>query len=300
MKCLNWKIKMEINTIKRSNFELLADYEYFVKFCQIKVDHYNLAASSIEEHALFYIIDYCLNPIYITERFCNFFECRHTPQDILANIDWLDVGRLGLLSSPIRYNISDFKNGLKNEWAYQLTTTHGTGIFMLNVIRNPTSKNIVGYYLSVAPVRYVSIPQLLYDAGITHIKTIPKKMTKRKCQKVFNEFLTDFQLMICYLMAHNYTNEKIADIINRLQPYRKTKTSRTSINKQVEKIRELFMMPSKEALIDLIISLTIDKPIPQFLINSLATELYGSHPRHKEMPEIDLKGNTPIFNIIQK
>lgn len=76
--------------------------------------------------------------------------------------------------------------------------------------------------------------------------------------------LTKFQLAICYLLARNYTNSEIADIIN-LSKNRSRPTSRFAINKQVEKIRSTFSMPSKDALVDLIIQLNIHCSLPQLL-----------------------------------
>lgn len=102
----------------------------------------------------------------------------------------------------------------------------------------------------------------------TNLQSIMLKPKKINYEEVIRK-LTDFQLAICYLMAHNYTNEDIANIINSVDSNRKTPTSRWSINKQVEKIRELFMMPSKEALIDLIIALNIHHEIPQLIYGNI-------------------------------
>ena len=88
-------------------------------------------------------------------------------------------------------------------------------------------------------------------------------VAKQKVSTVV-QYLSKFQLAICYLLARNYTNSEIADIIN-LSKNRKQMTSRFAINKQVEKIRNDFSMPSKSALVDLIIALDMHNSLPQLL-----------------------------------
>lgn len=79
--------------------------------------------------------------------------------------------------------------------------------------------------------------------------------------------MTDYQLTICYLMAYNFSNEKIADIINQLDPNRIKPTTRSAINVQIERIRDVLSMPSKESLIECLLQINILHKLPNTLFS---------------------------------
>lgn len=80
--------------------------------------------------------------------------------------------------------------------------------------------------------------------------------------------LTDYQLTICYLMVYNFSNEKIADIINQLDLKRTKNTTRSAINVQIERIREILSMPSKESLVECLLKLNISQKLPSTLFSN--------------------------------
>ncbi len=139
---------------------------------------------------------------------------------------------------------------------------HGLAyLFEFKGIVNPANGLLQLIAITLSP--YIESNLLLW-------KLKENRYSKSKMSLVKHEFstviqcLTKFQLAICYLLARNYTNSEIADIIN-LSKIRPQLTSRFAINKQVEKIRNSFSMPSKDALVDLIILLDIHCSLPQML-----------------------------------
>lgn len=134
-------------------------------------------------------------------------------------------------------------------------------LFELRGVVDPANGRLLLTNLTLSP--YI-------ESNLLLCKLKESRYTKSNMHLAKQEFstaiqcLTKFQLAICYLLAHNYTNSEIADIIN-LSQSRRQLTSRFAINKQVEKIRDTFSMPSKDALIDLIIQLDIHCSLPQLL-----------------------------------
>ena len=98
-------------------------------------------------------------------------------------------------------------------------------LFEIRPITNQITKEIFAIYISTIPYKeYGLIFQGLQqnNASKTFMGIITS-FSKRK-QKKHIELLTDFQLTICYLVVHNYSNAKIAEIINQLNNDRKRNT----------------------------------------------------------------------------
>ena len=82
--------------------------------------------------------------------------------------------------------------------------------------------------------------------------------------------LTDYQILICYLLTYNYPNEEIARICTLVTGLTKT---RSAINRRIEKLRISLDSPSKANLIQLLLIFGIQNRIPKLLINHFLNDV---------------------------
>lgn len=88
------------------------------------------------------------------------------------------------------------------------------------------------------------------------------KIKVTKFEAIFSK-LTAFQITIAYLTVNGYSNKNIATIINLIDPaHAIKKTSRSSINKQMEKIRDIFAFNNKNEIIDFLVRVNFHNLLP--------------------------------------
>lgn len=142
-------------------------------------------------------------------------------------------------------------------------------IFEFRPITNPQNNQVAAIIVTVNEYQeYGLIFQELKQKNAFRTNLCSKLLFTKNRQKKYLALLTNFQLTICYLLVHNYSNDRIAQIINCLDLTRKKNTTRAGINAQVERIREIYSMPSKEALIELLHFLNLHMFLPKSIFQN--------------------------------
>ncbi|HRG64029.1 MAG TPA: hypothetical protein PLP75_13545 [Burkholderiales bacterium] len=139
----------------------------------------------------------------------------------------------------------------------------------LNLIINPYTNNQLFVTLTVNP--YLHNDLLLEIRRKTGHQFWSRKMVNNGINL---DKLTEYQKAICFLLAHGFTNQEIAQTISFIKKNMKAsnnarlntlETSRTAINKQVTGIREILDSPSKEALVTYLLDNEFQKKLPKFI-----------------------------------
>lgn len=154
--------------------------------------------------------------------------------------------------------ISLLVGNMINSSSFSIMTFHDNHSYMLEII--PIQDNFF-----LIKFRKHKVYNLLYR-GLNNIFFTKKSRTEYAKQRL--RTLNDYQLTICYLVAHGFSNNEIAEIINNIH-HTEHQRSRNAIGVHVERLKNQMECCSRKALIEFLLQAGIQSILPRLIFDRL-------------------------------
>lgn len=228
----------------------LSDDDFFKLYCLAAMGIYNNGSNEIA-----YIKDKDFNFKFFSKGYMEHLS----PNSVAYNEIVLNKKALGANSyadTSKQYN--ELLKTTKKKQSYIYVDVY-QNIFLIRerVIINPASNNFVGTHGSMRPFMQPNILNLIY-----RMNNIEYGIANKEQKNPLKYELTERQHMVLFFYVNNYSSSEIATILTNLG----YKISGGRVNEHLETLKYIFMVKSKEQLIEKAISLKYHLFIPRKFI----------------------------------